>query len=108
MPDAMEAIRAYDWPGNIRELENMIESVLVLSDNACISVEDLPQKLRVADQRTNLSAASKQPISLREQEISSIIAAMERNGGHRAKTAKDLGISVRTLQYKLKKLGYVP
>jgi transcriptional regulator of acetoin/glycerol metabolism len=50
-PEAVEALAAYDWPGNIRELENVLERAVVLADGPAITLEDLPPELRQAGRR---------------------------------------------------------
>lgn len=99
-PAVYGVLAEYDWPGNIRELENTIESIVVLSEGSRITVNDLPKKL------TDAPSVHAEPgaLSLKEQEIMQIIETLEKNGGNRTATAKELGISRRTLQYKLKAL----
>lgn len=103
LPEAMEAIRAYDWPGNVRELENTLESTVVLTDGETIGLTQLPSRLQ-GKPSIGRPGGEASTLSLREQELQSIIAALERNNGHRERTARDLGISLRALQYKIKRL----
>lgn len=97
--DFWQALQKYDWPGNIRELENLIRRIAILCDHSPITTEDLPTKFRQIGglQQPGLS------LSVKEQEIRTILVALETNNGHREKTAQQLGISRRTLQYKIKK-----
>ena len=88
-----------------RELENSIESAVVLCEGTVISVEDLPIRVRKWNNKTYDEDVYTNELSLEAQEMMSIIRALENNDGHREKTAKELGISRRTLQYKLKKLN---
>ena len=111
-PGFWECLRAYDWPGNIRELENALESALALCDGRTLRVGDLPIRIssgrhvsRLNEAKQNQAGGS--PLSLEEQEILAIVAALERNGGHREKTAQELGISRRTLQYKLRRFHLI-
>lgn len=99
--EVYEAILSYDWPGNVRELENVLESVIVLSESSIITRDDLPAKLKNKQYECKNSNST---LSLKEQELLAIIAALEKHDGHREKTAKELGISKRTLQYKLRNL----
>jgi DNA-binding NtrC family response regulator len=100
-----QALISYDWPGNIRELENTIESIVVLSEGNHITISDLPKKLTDASISRPSSISREGTLSLKEQEIMHIIEVLEKNGGNRTAAAKELGISRRTLQYKLKALG---
>ena len=107
-PSFWACIRGYDWPGNVRELENAIESALALCDDNILRASDLPIRVsRTAEDAgpapSAKPAAGGEPLNLEQQEILTITAALERNGGHRENTARELGISRRALQYKLKR-----
>ena len=97
--EVFDALMAYDWPGNVRELENTLESAVVLSDGGRLHADDLPKK--ITGRSAGLGGAS--PLSLESQELMAILAALEKHGGHRERTAQELGISRRALQYKLAK-----
>ncbi|QZY54001.1 sigma-54-dependent transcriptional regulator [Crassaminicella profunda] len=98
----------YDWPGNVRELENTLESAMALSNGNVLEEEDIPLRIRrKANSVINSIECSSRLSILEIQEIKIIEKALERNSGHREKTAKELGISRRTLQYKLKKFGLI-
>ena len=98
---AMDRLMNYDWPGNVRELEHAIERAVVLAEGPIIterdltyfSVERIPSEELPADGR------------LRTMEKQHIQRALERFGGHRAKTAQYLGIDRKTLRAKLGKYG---
>lgn len=98
-----DALCEYDWPGNVRELENTLESAVILSDGHRLTVEDLPKKITAARRRIQPETTAEDSLSLERQEILTILAALDKHNGHREKTAKELGISRRTLQYKLAK-----
>ena len=98
--EVYQAMERYDWPGNVRELENCIESIVVLSDGVVIDRGDLPDKLRDNSHRQPLASGGGK-LSLKEQEMLAIIAAMERHNGNCTQAAKELGISRRGLYYKL-------
>jgi DNA-binding NtrC family response regulator len=107
-PDAREALRAYDWPGNIRELENCIERAAILCDDVIIERRDLhlgdasPETLRDAlDLSGTLSEAAER--ATRVVERLKITDALQ--GGTRAEAAESLGISTRTLAAKMKEHG---
>jgi DNA-binding NtrC family response regulator len=99
-PDALELLRSYDWPGNIRELQNMIESAIIIAEGAEIEARDLPVVVRGPAKETGLDFA--EDMSLAELERRYIGILLERFGGHRAKVAKVLGISERNLYRKLR------
>lgn len=103
--DVWEIFMSYNWPGNIRELENTLESSIALSSGKTLLEEDLP--LRIRRKVCSLADPTQEDghSVLEIEEIKAIKKALERNNGHRQRTAKDLGISRRTLQYKLKKFG---
>ncbi len=98
-PEAGELLRAYDWPGNARELANAVERALIVSRTGVIKREDLPMKYEAA------ASAPARPGLLAQVEKTAILDALARSGGDRRATAEELGISVRTLQYRLKEYG---
>jgi DNA-binding NtrC family response regulator len=99
-PEVHAAFARYDWPGNIRELQNIIERAVILSSGR-ITVEDLPELVR----RPVKQSADGADGRLQELERLSIIKALEQTGGNRRLAAERLGISKRTLQYRLKAYG---
>ncbi len=105
--DAMRALLDYSWPGNVRELQNALERALVLARGGRITRDALPPlvlRAPVADQ-----AATAAGRSLKDQEEAAasqaIQDALARSGGNRRDAARMLGISVRTLFYKMRALG---
>lgn len=102
-PDALEALLAYDWPGNIRELENAIEHAFVLCKGATIDLPHLPR--RIAGDRRSTGKAANRFSSLAEAEAAAIRQVLVAHGGNRVKTAAALGIHKTTLLRKMKKLG---
>jgi len=104
-PEALEALSAYDFPGNIRELENILERALTLSDGAEIRPGDLQLPERAAGETAVESGSGAGLESyLGGVERKLILDALERTGGNRTAAAKLLGISFRQLRYRLKKL----
>lgn len=96
-PAALASIKKYNWPGNIRQLENSIKRALVLCDQALLSPEDL-----------NFGAAPKEPLlplekAKEEFQRRYVLAALERNNGNRTQTARDLGVDPRTIFRYLEK-----
>jgi DNA-binding NtrC family response regulator len=100
--EAMTALAEYNWPGNIRELQNVIERAVILGDEM-IRLKDLPGTL--------VEPAVREPEdrhgSLKSLEREAILKALDHAGGNRRKAALELGISKRTLQYRLKEYGLI-
>jgi DNA-binding NtrC family response regulator len=110
--DAMRALEAHPWPGNIRELRNVIERAVALSDGPMIGVEDLPDtlighgptpSLKLAPLSSDSTLAQSKDVAERER----IEQAMERNGNNRLRAAAELGISRMTLYNKLRRFGFI-
>jgi DNA-binding NtrC family response regulator len=107
---ATDALMNYGWPGNVRQLESVIERATLLCEGEEIDVEDLPPELRQGEAE-RVSAAFKLPaegVSLEDVERSLITQAMQRTGGNITQAAKLLRISFRTLQYRLEKYSLRP
>jgi DNA-binding NtrC family response regulator len=98
-PAAMRLLTEYAWPGNVRELENICERAVVLASGNIILAETIRPWL-FAQATSALDAEGR---TLEEVEREVIIQALSRFNGHRQRTAKSLGIGVRTLGLKLKK-----
>jgi DNA-binding NtrC family response regulator len=98
-PEARDLLRSYDWPGNARELANAIERALIVSRAGLIDIEDLPLKPE------SESAKLGRPGLLAQVERATILESLTRNNGDRKRAAEELGISLRTLQYRLKEYG---
>lgn len=100
-PELIEVLSRYDWPGNVRQLKNCLESMCVLSNSQQLTSADLPPDLRsllslpAEDQEGRLNSLKKQ----------AILDALRQFAGNRTQAAAYLGISIRTLQRKLREWG---
>ena len=123
-PAALDALRAYTWPGNVRQLKNCLERAVILSNNGRITVSELPPEVvrpavpaaafmspasqpgAVPDFNPGASSFVPNPVSsptsLRDVERQQILSALEQTGWHRGKTAEILGISPSTLYRRLR------
>jgi len=90
-PKALEAMHGYDWPGNVRQLENRIKKAIVLADKILIGAEDLD--LGGDQQRAIVPLTQAREDFTRKY----ILEVLERNGGNRTRTARDLGVDPRTV-----------
>ncbi|MBN1900573.1 sigma-54-dependent Fis family transcriptional regulator [Candidatus Sumerlaeota bacterium] len=106
-PEARDILMKYDWPGNVRELENAVEHAAVLCEAGKITVHDLPLALRGAgsSKQERGEAQSLDHLTLEDIERKSILAALKKTGGNQTKAAHLLGVTRRTLGYRMKKYG---
>jgi DNA-binding NtrC family response regulator len=127
MPDAIEALRRYHWPGNIRELENAVERAVILCDGARIGAGHLPDRVLRAStigaqvdapspslKLNSIPAAQVSPQAqdartlsqrLRDPERAALLDTLEKHGWNRTQAAKALGINRTTLYRKMRDLG---
>ena len=107
--EAMEALIRYQWPGNIRELENTIERIVILSHGDEIRPADLP-----AEVRSGLASVGRvsggfllpeEGVDLEEVELDLVRQALDRSGGSVPKAAKLVGLTAKTLEARMQRLG---
>jgi Nif-specific regulatory protein len=104
---AIEMLTRYHWPGNVRELENCIERAVLLCDGDVIRSEHLPPSLQMINKAQPVAARSMvETIENLEKEL--IVDALKKTGGQQRKAAIELGITERTLGYKIKRYGILP
>jgi DNA-binding NtrC family response regulator len=101
-PEVLTIFEKHDWPGNVRELENCIERAIVMGKDEVIQPSDLPAHLYSINSTLVKSSNSN---SLEEVEKDLILKALIKTGGNQVKAAKNLGVSRRTLQYRMGKYG---
>lgn len=105
----LDALNNYNWPGNVRELENVVERAVILSRSDVLNASDLPVGIRESQITSEDKKADLPEFHdyLDNAEKEALLKALRDNKGHREKTAASLGISKRSLQYKLKKHGLI-
>jgi DNA-binding NtrC family response regulator len=105
--ETIDALKRYRWPGNIRELENVIERLTVFNTTGKVAMEDLPSEIREHTQRVGRVKLElpDEGISLEELEKDLMIAALEKHGGNQSRAARYLGITRNTLIYRMQKYG---
>ena len=102
--EAMKILLKYDWPGNIRELQNVCERLQILSEGHMIMINDLPESIRnpeMMDESLDFDPA----IPLYELEKRYILKALLHYGGNKTQAAQGLGITIKTLYNKLHEYG---
>ena len=109
-PEALEVLLNYDWPGNIRELQNLVERCLVLGGHDQLKSEWLPPQMQVTKKGTGcildeIPEDFQLEPWLEEIERNVLVKALDKTGGVRKKAAELLGISFRSIRYRLDKLG---
>jgi DNA-binding NtrC family response regulator len=111
-PEVVDFFTAYPWPGNIRELENLIERITILTPHETITLRDLPVGMRSTDQTATLKEdvlTGSRPLSdaVDEFERELIVKALQRTGFNQTKAASLLGTSRRILKYRIEKLNII-
>jgi transcriptional regulator with PAS, ATPase and Fis domain len=104
--EARALLLRYPYPGNVRELENLVERAVVLCRGEIITTQDLPFHLKEEKSEKLLESSKKEkslPESLEEIERDSILKSLHQHQGIQTKAAESLGISERVLRYKMKK-----
>jgi two-component system response regulator PilR (NtrC family) len=122
LPEAQQALDSYDFPGNVRELENILERAMAMCDGEAIAADDLMLPQRLPRQGSDAQAATGGPPAaapasaasggnvplddyISNLERTAIVKALEESRYNKTAAAKKLGITFRALRYKLKKLG---
>ncbi|HOC29074.1 MAG TPA: sigma-54 dependent transcriptional regulator [Treponemataceae bacterium] len=104
-PKARSALYAYDWPGNVRQLRNCIESAVVMTSGTVITLDDLPPSIRSGAEVPSLLIPV--GVTMAEAEKQVILQTLSANSGNKSKTAEILGIGRKTLHRKLDEYGVV-
>ncbi|HOF85900.1 MAG TPA: sigma-54 dependent transcriptional regulator [Treponemataceae bacterium] len=102
-PKARQALYAYDWPGNVRQLRNCIESAVVMTTGTVITLDELPPSIREMDEVPAITIPVGATMADAEREI--IMQTLAAQNGNKSKTAEILGIGRKTLHRKLDEYG---
>ncbi|MGB7068525.1 MAG: sigma-54 dependent transcriptional regulator [Pyrinomonadaceae bacterium] len=109
--DAKKLMGNYGYPGNVRQLESAIERAILLCENDSITIDELPREMKQDSGssgagRDSLFTLPAEGVNFEDVERSLIMQAMERTDNNITKSAKLLGLTFRTLQYRLEKFGF--
>jgi len=104
-PAAADQLLRYDWPGNVRDLENIMERAAALAPASRVELEDLPEEIRQAFPCPVVHLGRVRPLGEIEKEY--ILSVLQLNGGNQTRTAQQLQIGSATLYRKLKNFGLV-
>jgi DNA-binding NtrC family response regulator len=108
-PTALAALVEYSWPGNVRQLFNVLERAVVFADGTDIGVEDLPEELRRASGSVAfVRPAAEREVTLAEIERDYVLEILRRTGGNKTRAAEILGIPRRSLYRRLERYGWTP
>ncbi|HMC89905.1 MAG TPA: helix-turn-helix domain-containing protein, partial [Gemmataceae bacterium] len=110
-PEAVDVLLEHEWPGNVREMANVMEHAFIISGGQRITPEHLPHHIRPSSGAPTLSLAVT-PASgttpgartLREIEMEHVLRVLEKHGGNKPAAAAELGISLKTMYNKLNQL----
>ena len=105
-PEALEVLMGYDWPGNVRELENAIERAVVLTNGSLLEPRALPPNVRPKLVPAGMPVVP--GATMADIERYAILETLKATGGSTSKAAETLGISVRTIQYRLHQYNAAP
>jgi len=104
--EAFDIIMKYDFPGNVRELENMIERAVILCRGSQITLDDLPPNIFAPNDLLQSETTSGLEQQVEQLEKKMIIAELRKCGGNQSKAARNLKITERKLRYKMGKYGF--
>lgn len=99
--DAMELLMRYEWPGNVRQLENVIERAFALGEGETIQTQDLPPEIRELNQTMGIGQTNS--LNLNDNEKMLITRALSQTNGNKAEAAQLLGINITTVYRKMEK-----
>ncbi|EPR43907.1 transcriptional regulator, NifA subfamily, Fis Family [Desulfovibrio sp. X2] len=101
-PKALDSLMRYDWPGNVREMENLVERLSIMVEGEQIDVEDIPSQFFIG---ARPPASPEEHASLVDIEKREVLSALERHRWIQSRAAKELGITLRQMGYRIKKFS---
>jgi Nif-specific regulatory protein len=122
--EAVEFLKSYTWSGNVREMQNLVERMVIVTDDGLCKLNDLPSVMLAEPERQTINeqpdsgehptgedghpwpGEMKTPLKVVEKDL--VESALQRNGWVQARAARELGISQRQIGYKIKKYGIIP
>ncbi|MGE4557325.1 MAG: sigma 54-interacting transcriptional regulator [Desulfovibrionaceae bacterium] len=104
-PKALEVLRSHYWPGNVQELELLVDRLAILSDRASLDDRIVRQALQLGEREVEASLPPESSPSLKEMEKNEVVAALKRNQWIQHRAAKELHITARQMGYRIKKYG---
>jgi transcriptional regulator of acetoin/glycerol metabolism len=107
-PDAQAALLSYSWPGNIRELRNVVRTALAISDGGVIRRVDLPREVRESQPSASPGGGGSSSNPLQVAERAALLTVIEQQRGNMTRVAAQLGMSRNTLYRRLKRHGIPP
>lgn len=117
-PEALDTLAGYDWPGNVREMENLIERLVIMADEKRIGLDFILNHLSssaptvlpeaVSPAPTTATVVERSSASLADMEKAEVVAALKRAGWIQYRAAEDLGITPRQMGYRVHKYGLEP
>ncbi|MDH5297799.1 MAG: nif-specific transcriptional activator NifA [Desulfobulbaceae bacterium] len=115
--EVLDFLKEYDWPGNVRELQNLVERLVIMTDKDGVTMADLPTYLVAEPEGVSAVTVQQTPVaqplpaggrSLREMERERLVEALGRHGWVQTRAARELGITMRQIGYRIKKYGLAP
>jgi Nif-specific regulatory protein len=100
---ALNALIAYQWPGNVREMENLMERLAIITEKNLVDIEDIPDNCFM---ETGVAIPGPEKmVSLKDMEKREVLSALERHRWVQSRAARELGITLRQMGYRIKKYG---
>ncbi len=103
-PRALDALVKYDWPGNVREMENLVERLSIMVEDERIDLSDVPPYF-FATGKPSVHVPMDGQASLKDMEKREVMAALERHNWIQSRAARELGLTLRQMGYRIKKFG---